>query len=149
METKEIPDAQINASSQLDVNNAPGQARLHLKRIGDKQGGWSAFTNDFNQWLLVDLGSLSMVTRVATQGKNGFDQWVSRYRLQYSIDGDRYSYITKSANSSAQVTIISHFTQLSFGSSRRPASPGCPQALHSFFFYKNNDCFDWRPMNDT
>ncbi|XP_068677063.1 uncharacterized protein [Montipora foliosa] len=103
METKEIPDAQINASSQLDEDNAPGQARLHLKRIGDKQGGWSALTNDFNQWLLVDLGSLTMVTRVATQGKNGFDQWVSRYRLQYSIDGAQYSYITKSANSSAQV----------------------------------------------
>jgi len=103
MENKEISDAQVSASSQLDENNAAVQARLNFKEDGNKQGGWSALINDFNQWLQVDLGSYIRVTRVATQGKDGHDQWVSRYRLQYSNDGVSFNYVKKTENSSAKV----------------------------------------------
>ena len=86
MESGLISDDQISASSQLDDNHAPQRARLNTKISGIRQGGWLPLTNDFNQWLQVDLGSYTRVTRVATQGMNGYDQWVTKYRLQYSID---------------------------------------------------------------
>lgn len=105
MESEEISDAQISASSQLDENNAAIQARLHLKEDGSTQGGWSAKVNDFNQWFQVDLGAYTRVTRVATQGKNGRDQWVLRYRLQYSGDGVTFRFVKKAMNSSAEVCI--------------------------------------------
>ena len=106
MENEEISDTQISASSQLDENNAAVQARLNLKEDGNKQGGWSALINDFNQWLRVDLGRYTTVTRVATQGKSGHDQWVSRYRFQYSDDGMTFTYVKKTENSSAKVYLF-------------------------------------------
>ena len=106
MENKEISDADISASSQLDEHHGANEARLNLKADGNKGGGWSALTNDFNQWLQVDLGIDSRVTRVATQGRNGYDQWVSRYRLQYSDDGVTFKFYEKAENSSAKVCLF-------------------------------------------
>ncbi|XP_022805106.1 coagulation factor V-like [Stylophora pistillata] len=48
--------------------------------------GWLPPTNDRDQWLQVDLGSYNRVTRVATQGRDGYDQWVTSFELQYSIN---------------------------------------------------------------
>ncbi len=82
-----ISNDQISASSQQDGNHTAIQARLHFKGDGAKAGGWSALRNDLNQWLQVDFGSYTRVTRVATQGSYTYDQWVTKYRLQYSNDG--------------------------------------------------------------
>ena len=107
MEDDKIPDAHITASSQLDDNNRAALARLQLKEDGLKQGGWSALYNDFGQWIQVDLGGSTRVTRVATQGKNAGDAWVVKYRLQYSEDlGITFTFVEKSVNSSAKVCLI-------------------------------------------
>ena len=87
MASETIADAQITASTMRDVNSSPRLARLQLKADGIKQGGWSALRNDPNQWLQVDLGSYTTLTRVATQGRNEFSEWVTKYRIQYSNDG--------------------------------------------------------------
>ena len=103
MESEAIPDAQISASSQLDDNHAARQARLHFKISGNKRGGWSALKSDLKQWLQVDLGSYSRVTRVATQGRNAYNEWVTKYNLRYSDDGVIFLMYKKAANSSAWV----------------------------------------------
>ena len=87
-----ISDGQISASSQWDGNHASSQGRLNFQAVPGKAGSWSALTNDANQWLQIDLGinwgnQHIKVTRVATQGRNGYSQWVTRYKLQYSDDG--------------------------------------------------------------
>ncbi|KAL9967905.1 hypothetical protein ACROYT_G026213 [Oculina patagonica] len=92
MESGLVTDAQITASSQWDANHAAIQARLNFKAGGDKEGGWSAQTNDVNQWIQVDLTSYTNVTRIATQGRNAFNQWVTKYKLQYSEDGVNFYY---------------------------------------------------------
>ena len=103
MENKVISDAQINASSQLDDSSSPKQARLHTRSDGSNNGGWSALRDDFNQWLQVDLGSYTTVTRVATQGRNGVSEWVTKYRIQYSYAGKTFQFYRKAENSSAKV----------------------------------------------
>jgi len=87
METDLIKDAQITASSEWDSNYAAIQARLNFKAAGSKQGAWSARSNDANQWIQVALGSNTKLTGIATQGRNGGSQWVTKYQLQYSDDG--------------------------------------------------------------
>ena len=88
MESGAIADGQISASSQLDANHAAIQGRLYIEEVGGKAGGWSARSNDANQWPQVDLGSAyTRVTRVATQGRHSADQWVTKYKLQYNNDG--------------------------------------------------------------
>ena len=94
MEGGAIADAEITASSQYNDNHAASQGRLNFKETGAKSGSWAARKNDGNQWLQVDLGSQqTIVTRVATQGRNyggqwsySHRQWVTKYKLQYSND---------------------------------------------------------------
>lgn len=92
MESRAIPDAQISASSQWDVNHAAIQGRLNFLAGGGKQGAWSAKYNDQNQWLQADLGSSKKVTHLATQGRNAADQWVTSYKVEYSNDGASFQY---------------------------------------------------------
>ena len=104
MESKSISDAQISASSHLDDDHAPKQARLHIQAaMNDKSGGWSARKNDLYQWLQVDLGSKAIVTRIATQGIDGLDEWVTKYRIQFSYSGINFQFYKKAEHSSAQV----------------------------------------------
>ena len=92
MESGAIADSYIEASSQWDSRHAPFNGRLHFQGKF-KAGSWSAGSNDFYQWLQIDLGSqYTKVTRVATQGRNGHSQWVTRYRLLYGNDGLNFQY---------------------------------------------------------
>ena len=93
MENYAIPNGQVKASSEWDGNHAAIQGRLHYKAIPGKAGSWSARSNDVNQWLQVDLGNeFTKVTGVASQGRNGANQWVTKYKLQYSNDGVHFQY---------------------------------------------------------
>ena len=104
MENGAIPNGQLSASSEWDANHAASQGRLNFKAVPGKAGSWSAKTNDDNQWLQVDLGTQdNKVTRVATQGRNGHSQWVTKYALQYSEDGVNFQYYTEQGQSAFKV----------------------------------------------
>ena len=90
MESGIIYNDQISASTQMDDNSAASRARLDMKKDGVKQGGWVPLQNDLSQWLQVDLGSYTTITRLATQGRDEYDMWVTKYTLQYSYDGVTY-----------------------------------------------------------
>ena len=103
MEDGAISDGQITASSQWDDNHSPARARLNTRMAGPKTGGWSSRPCDLNQWLQVDLGSYTIVTRVATQGRNGHDQWVTSYRIEYGNDGVHFRFYQEPGDSSPKV----------------------------------------------
>ncbi|XP_068752557.1 protein sidekick-1-like isoform X3 [Montipora capricornis] len=93
MEFGAIKDAQIQASSEFDLNHAAIQGRLNFQKSGEKRGAWSAKKSDENQWLQIDLrASYTKVTAVASQGRNDFKQWVTKYKLQYSNDRVTFQY---------------------------------------------------------
>ena len=93
MESGEITDGQITASSEWSSTHAPSLARLNRVKEGNKAGSWAAKTNDVNQWLQIELGSdYTKVTRIVTQGRSDYDQWVKTYKLQYSEDGVNYQF---------------------------------------------------------
>ena len=103
MENRFIKDAQITASSQCDSNHAAIQARLNFQAGGGKTGAWSARSNDANQWIQVALKSYIKLTAIATQGRNGHSQWVTKYQLQYSDDGVNFHYYKDPGQSSPKV----------------------------------------------
>lgn len=91
-----ISDEQISASSEQDATLAASRARLYIHLSGGKKGAWRAGKLDPNQWLQIDLDSgFTRVTRVATQGRSDFDQWVTSYKLQYSNNGVTFHYYIK------------------------------------------------------
>ena len=88
MENGAIADEQITASSQWDGYHAAVQGRLNFPEADGKAGGWAARTRDTKQWLQIDLkNKYTNITRIATQGRNGANEWVTEYRLQYSDNG--------------------------------------------------------------
>ena len=89
---KLIKDAQISASSEWDGDHAAIQGRLNFLAHQRKKGGWSAKNNNLNQWIQVDLLTKTTVTQMATQGRNAYNQWVKKYRIQYSDDGVNFSF---------------------------------------------------------
>ena len=104
MEDSAISDGQISASSQWDANHAAIQGRLHFTAGRGKAGAWSSRRNDVNQWLQVDLGSINTkLTAVATQGRNAWSQWVTKYVLQYSHDGLHFQYFREQGQSAKKV----------------------------------------------
>uniref|UniRef100_A0A8C1LEC8 Contactin associated protein-like 5 like n=1 Tax=Cyprinus carpio TaxID=7962 RepID=A0A8C1LEC8_CYPCA len=50
-------------------------------------GGWSPNGEDQQPWLQLDLRDRLKVTSIATQGRWGSTDWVTRYQLQYSDSG--------------------------------------------------------------
>ncbi|KAL9960203.1 hypothetical protein ACROYT_G033625 [Oculina patagonica] len=97
MKSGSITDGQISASSEWNDDTAASHGRLHLQPSGNNIGCWVARTKDVNQWLQVDLGSPdTTVSGVATQGRTdklyNSDQWVTKYKLQYSNDGANFQY---------------------------------------------------------
>ncbi len=107
MESHSITDGQISASSQYSAYHAAFQGRLHSQYLW-KAGAWSTRTDNLDQWLQVDLGSQypPVVTRVATQGRNGYDQWVKTYKLQYSNDTASFHYYKEPGKNEHKVKII-------------------------------------------
>lgn len=105
MESGAISDSQISASSQWDNNHAAKQGRLNFKPQGRTTGAWSSRKNDLNQWFQVDLGTYTKVTRVATQGRlsRRWPQWVTKYKIQYSVDSVIFQDYREPGNDSAKV----------------------------------------------
>ena len=88
MESGVITDGQISASTEYNSNHAAIQGRLNFQHYPGKAASWCAGSKDVNQWMQVDLGNrYTKVTRVATQGRSDYSQWVTKYMLQYSNDG--------------------------------------------------------------
>lgn len=103
MESGAIHDSQISASSTWRANHAAQQARLHFKAGGGKTGSWSSRHNDKDQWLQLDLKQTTRITRIATQGRNGYSQWVTEYKLQYGDDGHTFKFYRQNGNHSDTV----------------------------------------------
>ena len=87
LENGHVPDAAFSASSSAHANYAPARARLNLQGNSKGHGAWCAKTNDGKQWLQIDFGELVRVTKVATQGQQNSNNWVTKFTLYYSVDG--------------------------------------------------------------
>lgn len=102
-----ITDDQMSASSEWDPNqgkHGPNRGRLNYQETANTVGGWIAGINDAYQWLQIDLGHKNTrMTRVATQGRNGYEQWVSMFKLQHSNDGVTFEYYREQGQSADKV----------------------------------------------
>ena len=87
LENGHVPDAAFSASSSYNAKHAPARARLNLQGNSKGYGAWCAKTNDGKQWLQIDFGELVRVTKVATQGQQDGNHWVTKFTLSYSMDG--------------------------------------------------------------
>uniref|UniRef100_UPI00358F9335 discoidin domain-containing receptor 2-like n=1 Tax=Myxine glutinosa TaxID=7769 RepID=UPI00358F9335 len=93
MQDGSIPDISITASSQWYPSTAPWYARLETER-GD--GAWCSaglLRQGVKEFLQVSLGSLHLVTALATQGRFAHGrgrEFARQFRLNYTRNGQRW-----------------------------------------------------------
>ena len=94
----------------MDHYHAASQGRLEYEGEEWRSSSWSTLTNDKSQWLQIDLRSIYIkVTRVATQGRTGWHmiwQWVTHYMLQFSDDGENFTFFKELGKSAAKVAYM-------------------------------------------
>ena len=76
---------------------------LHLFHAGQNGGAWIPKLQDDNPYLEIDLGHVTTIQQVATQGNPGTTvkhethrRWVTKFSLQFSEDGKRWRDYEKS-----------------------------------------------------
>ncbi|EDO35608.1 predicted protein [Nematostella vectensis] len=80
MESGAISDSAITASSFFSDNLRPFNGRLN------RPSAWASATRSPGEYIQVDLGRVTTVTKVATQGNPGYYEWVNSYKISYSSD---------------------------------------------------------------
>ncbi|CAH3197419.1 unnamed protein product [Porites evermanni] len=109
MESGAISDARISASSHRRRSGrrdySAKKARLNSRHWWRNAGCWAAATRDLHQWLQVDLGGYTKVTRVATQGSGCglLGAGVTKFKIRYSSDGVIWQFYKEPGNSNATV----------------------------------------------
>ena len=58
---------------------------------GNYGGGWISQYADDKQFLEIDLGKVTKVTRIAHQGRADAGWWTKTYTLSYSNDGAAFT----------------------------------------------------------
>ena len=94
IEDGRIQESAMTASSIANNSHATDRARLNLVAASGKAGAWCAKVNNVNQWLQIDLGTLTTVTKVATQGRQDNSNWITSYSLSYSLAGSFWAQYT-------------------------------------------------------
>ena len=86
MQTREISKAQRSASSELSANTTS-----YYSRLNQPNTAWVAGTDDENQWLEENVYRQTVITGVNMQGHPSVDQWVTRYKVDVSLDHVQWS----------------------------------------------------------
>ena len=131
MQNGKIKPGDIQASSQYDHRHRPDNGRLHFQRTSSRTGAWSSRINDKNQWFQVKFERAAKIRRVACQGRMDADQWVTKYTLEYSLDGKSW----KDYGFNGKTTVGCQFS-LSLSLSRHFSK--CPRLLIRNFLMKES-----------
>lgn len=91
MESRTITDQQITSSSDYDSRHACHFARLNNQASVGSTGSWSARNKAVDEWIQVDLLSETLITKVATQGRPSYDQWVTKYAISFKNDNRNWA----------------------------------------------------------
>ena len=86
MQNGKIEDSAVSASTEYGTAYKAINGRLHFVYRSGRIGAWAAKTSDAYQFLQVNFGDWTKVTRVAIQGRSDSNQWVKNFTLSYGYD---------------------------------------------------------------
>ena len=105
MESGTISDTQITSSSDLSETSTAIYARFNqLGEVNGTDGAWIAAANDKNQWVEVNLYRQMVITGVNMQGNPSSDKWVTRYKVEFSLDHVTWEYV-RDENGNTEVSL--------------------------------------------
>lgn len=81
LEDGRITEGQFSASTYYNAHLSPRYGRINFDY------SWRPRHRNRHQWLQVDLGDITTIKGVATQGSRRYNYWVKSYKLSYSHTG--------------------------------------------------------------
>ena len=96
-----FPDSSFSASSEFDSRYVASNGRLN----GDSWAWGPRTRSDPSDYLQIDLGYEFIICAVATQGNGRLSEWITKYKLQLSLDGT--TFVTYQENNAVKVGSIS------------------------------------------
>jgi hypothetical protein len=85
---KYSPPYQKTVYSSIWADDKPGQGHGR-GRLSSRQA-WSAKYNNKEQYVIMDTGEIQSIAGVVTQGRRGYNQWVTAFKVQVSQDGESW-----------------------------------------------------------
>lgn len=98
MQSNQIRDEMITASSFRDGNSSPEKARLNTN------GFWMPATDSKTEYLQIDFLQQAYLTGISTQGRADAPTYVTSYKLQFSTDGINWN--TYRENNAEKVGLV-------------------------------------------
>ena len=89
---------------QYNVAHGATSARLNHSPGNGKTGAWSTLFLEQGQWIQVDLGDITKVTKIGTQGRAELYQWLTEYKISYSYDGGYFEFYKNGQYGSGRVS---------------------------------------------
>jgi hypothetical protein len=83
----------------------------HAQSMLDSAKSWSTKANEVGQWMQIDLGVVSAVHGIVSQGRKEADQWVTTYTVTVSVDAQSWKAlgITFTGNSDRNTKVVTRF----------------------------------------
>lgn len=73
------------------------------------RNAWTAYSSDFAQYLIIDLGQTMTVTSIVTQGRAESSEYVETFGISYGSNGLDYTeYKESSGNTKVNYNIVNH-----------------------------------------
>ncbi|KAK3611486.1 hypothetical protein CHS0354_039099 [Potamilus streckersoni] len=85
-----IGDKQLSASSSQDTFHSASRGRLYSEKDGSFAGAWVPQVSNERQWIQVDFLAPYAFAGIITQGRADLPQWVTKYQVFYSNDGQNW-----------------------------------------------------------
>merc|ERR1719187_2255435 len=95
LKSRYITDRQLSSSGYF--SNLESHGHVHGRLDSNSGvGGWAAAVADKNeyQWIQVDLYKPKEVFGVMIQGRSQIQQWVTKFKVEYSMDGKNFETIS-------------------------------------------------------
>eukprot|EP00994_Dinema_validum_P004160 NODE_219_length_2199_cov_177.880000_g142_i6.p1 GENE.NODE_219_length_2199_cov_177.880000_g142_i6~~NODE_219_length_2199_cov_177.880000_g142_i6.p1 ORF type:complete len:699 (-),score=173.73 NODE_219_length_2199_cov_177.880000_g142_i6:103-2148(-) len=80
-------------SSAFGLHHAADSRRACTEPEINSKSGWCARVNRRGQWHEMDLGVVKAVGGVSIQGRRGYGQRITSFRVKYSEDGKKYRWV--------------------------------------------------------
>ena len=77
------------ASSVVSRADSPSCAVKYARLHSPGRRAWCPEHVKQGEWILVDLGVEAEMAGIMTQGRDGYDHWVTHYIISYSQDAYR------------------------------------------------------------
>ena len=80
-------------SKQFKASGFAGKFKA-ANPVLNQEGSWVPTKNDQDQWLQIDLHRQVSVSGVVLQGRPDIKEWITRYQVEYALDGNSWENVT-------------------------------------------------------